>query len=54
MFKSVHPKLDAETLRVIKQIPKWYPGKTLGEATRVRYNIPVTFRLDDDKANSKK
>ena len=54
VVKSVHPKLDAEALRVIKQMPKWCPGKMLGEATRVKYTIPITFRLDDDKANNKK
>ena len=54
VVKSVHPKLDAEVLRVMKLMPKWYPGKMLGETTRVRYNIPVTFRLDNDKAKNMK
>lgn len=50
VIKSVHPKLDAEALRVMKQMPKWCPGKMRGEATRVKYNIPISFRLGENKA----
>ena len=43
--KSVDPLLDAEALRVVNAMPKWIPGKQKGEAVRVRYTLPVAFRL---------
>jgi len=43
--KNVDPALDAEALRVIKDMPNWSPGKQDGEPVRVKFTIPVTFRL---------
>ena len=43
--KSVDPSLDREAVRVVKSMPKWTPGKQKGEAVRVKYTMPVTFRL---------
>ena len=43
--KSVHPILDDEALRVVNAMPKWNPGKQNGVSVRVKYTIPVTFRL---------
>ncbi len=40
---------DEEAVRVIKSLPKWKPGKILGELQRVSYMIPVTFKLQDEK-----
>lgn len=37
--------LDKEAVRVIKSMPKWHPGKQRGKAVRVRYTLPVNFRL---------
>lgn len=37
--------LDKEALRVIKSMPKWKPGKQRGKAVRVKYTVPVNFRL---------
>ena len=45
VVKSVSPELDQEALRVVKMMPKWRPGKQNGEVVRVRYAIPVSFRL---------
>ena len=45
VVRGVDPELDAEALRVISIMPKWKPGKQKGEAVRVRYTIPVMFRL---------
>jgi protein TonB len=45
VVKSVSPELDQEALRVVKKMPKWQPGKQNGEVVRVKYNIPVSFRL---------
>jgi protein TonB len=37
--------LDKEAVRVINSMPKWKPGKQRGKAVRVKYTIPVNFRL---------
>ena len=37
--------LDKEAKRVIESMPKWKPGKQRGKAVRVKYTIPVNFRL---------
>lgn len=39
------PSLDKEAIRVIKSMPKWKPGKQRGKAVRVKYTVPVNFRL---------
>jgi len=39
------PSLDREAMRVLKQMPKWTPGKQRGKAVRVKYTVPVSFRL---------
>ncbi len=38
-------ELEAEALRVVQSMPKWTPGKQKGKPVRVKYNIPVSFRL---------
>ena len=43
--KKVEPSLDAEAVRVVKAMPRWNPGMQKGEAVKVRYTLPVTFRL---------
>ena len=45
VVKSVDPSLDKEASRVVKSMPNWIPGKQNGSAVRVKYNVPVTFRL---------
>ena len=45
LLKSVTPLLDAEAIRVVKAMPKWNPGKKDGKLVRVRYALPVSFRL---------
>ena len=42
---SGEPSLDKEAVRVIKSMPKWKPGKQRGKAVRVKYTVPVNFRL---------
>lgn len=49
--KSVHPDLDKEALRVISGMPKWKPGSHRGKPVRVRYSIPVQFKLPDSTGN---
>lgn len=43
--RGVDPYLDKEALRVVAMMPKWKPGKQRGKAVRVRYTVPVMFRL---------
>ncbi len=43
--RSVDPSLDREAQRVVKSMPKWKPGKQNGSAVRVKYTVPVVFRL---------
>ena len=45
IVKSVSEELDAEAKRVIEAMPNWKPGKQSGEPVRVKYTIPITFRL---------
>ena len=46
VVKSVDPQLDAEALRIVRSMPTWTPGKQRGQAVRVRFTLPVTFRLN--------
>ncbi len=45
VFKSAHPLLDAEALRVVKTMPSWIPGKIDGENDYIRCYMPVKFTL---------
>jgi len=45
VVKKVNEHLDAEALRVVSEMPKWTPGKQRGKEVRVKYTLPVTFRL---------
>ena len=39
------PSLDKEAVRVIKSMPKWKPGEHRGKKVRVKYTLPIVFRL---------
>ncbi len=43
--RGVSPELDAEALRVISLMPDWTPGTQKGVPVRVKYILPITFRL---------
>ncbi len=45
VVKSVDPSLDREAVRVVNSMPKWIPGKQNGQAVRVKFNVPVSFKL---------
>ena len=45
VVRGVDPSLDKEAVRVIQQMPRWKPGKQRGQAVRVRFTLPVVFRL---------
>lgn len=44
-MKSPDERLTAEAIRLVESMPKWKPGRQDGEAVRVKYVLPVTFRL---------
>ena len=43
--REVDPSLNKEALRVVKAMPKWIPGKQNGKTVRVKYTIPISFKL---------
>lgn len=45
VVRSAHPQLDKEALRVIQNMPRWEPGRQGGKAVRVKFTVPVDFRL---------
>jgi protein TonB len=47
VVRGVDPSLDREAIRVIQQMPRWKPGKQRGQAVRVRFTLPVVFRLQN-------
>ncbi len=47
ILKGVDRDLDREAIRVVKKMPKWQPGKNNGVAVRSYFNLPVTFRLQN-------
>ena len=54
IVKSVDPLLDAEALRVVGIMPKWAPGTQNGEPVRVKYTVPITFRLQGGSSSTEK
>ena len=45
VVKSVHPVLDKEAFRIVKLMPRWIPGRQNGITVRVKFYIPIIFRL---------
>lgn len=48
IIRSIHPLLDKEALRVVNNMPKWIPGMQKGKTLRVKYTLPITFRLSNN------
>ncbi|MDP4202515.1 MAG: energy transducer TonB [Bacteroidota bacterium] len=47
VVRGVHPDLDKEAVRVISCMPKWIPGKQRNHTTRVKYTLPVNFKIKE-------
>ena len=47
LLRGIGGGCDEEAIRVIKSLPKWRPAKQNGVFSRVSYQIPVNFKLDD-------
>ena len=45
VVRGVDAYLDKEAIRVISSMPKWRPGVQNGKKVRVKYTVPVVFRL---------
>ncbi len=45
VMRSPADELSKEAIRVVNSMPKWKPGKQRGKPVRVKYVLPVTFRL---------
>jgi TonB-dependent SusC/RagA subfamily outer membrane receptor len=44
-YQNARIALEEEAVRVLKLMPKWTPGMQRGKAVRVRYTMPITYRL---------
>lgn len=45
VVRGLHPAFDKEALRVVKNMPKWYPAKLNGKGIRQKYILPIPFKL---------
>ncbi|MBR3896492.1 MAG: energy transducer TonB [Bacteroidaceae bacterium] len=45
IVQSVDPLLDKEAIRLVNSMPKWEPGEEKGEPVRVKFTMPINFRL---------
>lgn len=45
VVKSLEKAFDEEALRAVKSMPNWIPGMQDGKPVRVKYTVPVNFRL---------
>ena len=48
IIKPIDPQLDAEAIRLVRGMPQWKPGKVRGRLQRVRFTLPITFKLPDE------
>ena len=49
VFRGIDPLLDKEAIRVVKLMPKWIPGRQNGKPVCVIYNVPIRFKLYEEK-----
>jgi len=49
ILKSLESSCDKEALRVVKNMPKWIPGKMKNKEVSVQYNLPIKFKISDSK-----
>lgn len=45
--RSIHPSLDEEAVRIVSAMPNWIPGEEDGNPVRVKFVLPITFRLKE-------
>lgn len=49
VVNSVYSDLDEEALRVVNSMPKWKPGKHKGKYVRVKYTLPINFKIPNEE-----
>jgi len=49
--RGPHPKLKEETIRVLKLLPQFIPGKQDGKVVKVPFSLPIVFQIADLKKN---
>lgn len=45
IIRGIHPDCDSEALRVVKNMPKWRPGRQSGQDVAVYFTLPIAFKL---------
>jgi TonB family protein len=45
IIRNIDPSLDQEALRVIRNMPRWIPGRQNGRPIRMQMTMPINFRL---------
>lgn len=45
LLKGISPSCDREAIKVVKNMPRWIPGKQNGNPVRVYHVLPIIFRL---------
>jgi protein TonB len=45
IVRGVSPTIDREARRVVESMPKWSPGMQRGKPVKVRYTLPIVFKL---------
>ncbi|MEO1261498.1 MAG: M56 family metallopeptidase [Bacteroidota bacterium] len=52
IIRAIGAGCDEEVIRVVNTMPNWTPGKQRGKAVRVQFNLPVRFKLSDEKTTA--
>ena len=47
VLRTPDSSLSDEAIRVLKSSPKWTPGKQRNQAVRVKYTLPIEFRIQN-------
>ncbi len=47
IVQSLHHLLDDEAIRLVESMPRWKPGEEKGEPVRVKFTMPINFRLSE-------
>jgi protein TonB len=45
ILKGVAPDINEESMRVVKQMPRWSPGLMEDEPVNVQYNLPISYTM---------
>ena len=51
IIRGINPLFDAEATRMIPLMPKWQAGELNGEIVRVKFILPVVFKITPEDEN---